>query len=95
MSTVYVFPSMRGHFLLLRYPPPTNGWSMGIGSLDLYQAVPLSFAHACLFLSISPNHGRVCVPYIIYLSLKNILILYVKYTNTDFLYDIIKETVLV
>ena len=36
--------SIRGHFLLLRYPPPTKGWSRGTGFLDLYQAGPFPFA---------------------------------------------------
>ena len=34
-----------GHFLLLKYPPPTYGKFTGILSLDLYQAVPASSAH--------------------------------------------------
>ena len=57
-----VLPSFRGHFLLLRYPPPTKGWSMGTVSLDLYQAVPASLAH---FSSFGPKPADigVCVPY--------------------------------
>ena len=36
--------SIKGHFLLLRYPPPTKALKMGTVSLDLYQAVSISFA---------------------------------------------------
>ena len=55
------FPSFRGHFLLLRYPPPTKGCMMGIVSLDLYQAFPASLAH---FSSVGINTEVIlaCVP---------------------------------
>ena len=35
-----VHSSIRGHFLLLIYPPPTKGCLRGTGSFDLYQPIP-------------------------------------------------------
>ena len=69
-----VLPSFSGHFLLLRYPPPTKGWEMGTVSLDLYQAVPASLAHSSSF-SYKPPDFLVCVPYNISCKIKIIYIL--------------------
>ena len=54
-NIIIIHPSFRGHFLLLRYPPPTKGCKKGVNcSLDLYQWVPNTFAksssHSCIKL---------------------------------------------
>ena len=53
--------SLRGHFLLLMYPPPTNELLMGTLVADLYQVVPFSSAKPSnqVFMCIV---RRVCVP---------------------------------
>ena len=64
--------SIRGHFLLLRYPSPTKwGW-VGTDSWDLYQAVPISLAHFTSESDIRPT-SRTRVSYNKILLIKDAL----------------------
>ena len=57
-----IFSSFSGHFLLLRYPPPTKASNVGTGFLDLYQVRLASLAHfSSLFVKLGVI--KVCIPY--------------------------------
>ena len=60
-----VHSSIRGHFLLLIYPPPTKGFLSGIGSFDLYQPIP-DFSEYASSGGYRSSPILACVPYNIY-----------------------------
>ena len=57
-----VHTSIRGHFLLLIYPPPTKGCLMGIGSFDLYHPIP-DFSEYSFSGGYKSSPILACVPY--------------------------------
>ena len=63
-NIIIIHSSFRGHFLLLRYPPPTKGCKKGVNcSLDLYQWVPNTFAKSSCHSSRKLPSTLVYVPF--------------------------------